>query len=273
MADNDQHNDEYQFADLDAITPDAGDESEILEGIPLEEPAPKEGDVPIEEKKVFFDRDFFNKGNMKRNALIAIGALILLIILYELLSAIFSSKKPPTTTVPSIASQPAIVQPKPISPPINQVAPVDPQINQKLSVLETAQQSMRADVSTVNNQLGGLNQSINALNTKITELSGIIVSLNAKVDEQAREIEQLTIRRVEAKRPRPIVRKAPHYPKYYLQAVIPGRAWLIATNGATLTVREGTIIAGYGVVKLIDPNQGRVLTSSGQVIRFSQEDS
>ena len=60
---------------------------------------------------------------------------------------------------------------------------------------------------------------------------------------------------------------------YYIQAVIPGRAWIIATNGSTLTVREGTNIAGYGIVRLIDPLDGRIVTSSGQIIRFSQEDS
>jgi intracellular multiplication protein IcmG len=64
-----------------------------------------------------------------------------------------------------------------------------------------------------------------------------------------------------------------HYSRYNIQAVIPGRAWLIATNGATLTVSQGTAIPGYGIVKLIDPVQGKVTTSSGQIIRFSQEDS
>jgi len=61
--------------------------------------------------------------------------------------------------------------------------------------------------------------------------------------------------------------------QYFLQAIIPGRAWLISTNGDTVTVREGTRISSYGVVRFIDAKRGRVLTSSGQVIRFSQEDS
>ncbi|MBA3536672.1 MAG: type IV secretion protein IcmG, partial [Tatlockia sp.] len=73
-------------------------------------------------------------------------------------------------------------------------------------------------------------------------------------------------------RRRLIVKSAPRL-MYFIQAIIPGRAWLIATNGSTITVREGTRIAGWGVVKLIDPIQGRVLTSSGRIIRFSQRDS
>ena len=58
-----------------------------------------------------------------------------------------------------------------------------------------------------------------------------------------------------------------------MQAVIPGRAWLIANNGSTITVREGTPIPGYGIAKIIDPIKGRVMTSSGKEIRFSQDDS
>ena len=58
-----------------------------------------------------------------------------------------------------------------------------------------------------------------------------------------------------------------------LQAIIPGRAWLNCSNGETLTVRQGTKIINYGVVRYIDAASGRVLTSSGQIITFSQEDS
>jgi len=33
------------------------------------------------------------------------------------------------------------------------------------------------------------------------------------------------------------------------------------------------LIPGYGAVKLVDPAQGQVLTSTGKVIKFSQLDS
>jgi intracellular multiplication protein IcmG len=58
-----------------------------------------------------------------------------------------------------------------------------------------------------------------------------------------------------------------------LQAIIPGRAWLVCSNGETLTVSQGTRISDYGIVRYIDATNGRVLTSSGQTITFSQEDS
>lgn len=267
MADKDQYNDEYQFADLDAMTPDTGDEGDVMAADPISSEEPQSVGPS-------------DTNNVKRNALIVVALVILIMIIYKFVGSIFSDKNTPvkattpTVTVPA----PAAVQVRPLTSPVATPAPVtsepnvDVQISQKLSAIEVSQQSMRTDVSSVSSQIGGINTNLNTLVAKIAELDGIISNLSAKLDDQARVIEQLTARR-QAKKVHYAPRKAAHYPKYYIQAVIPGRAWLIATNGATLTVREGTIIAGYGMVKLIDPNQGRIITSSGQVIRFSQEDS
>jgi intracellular multiplication protein IcmG len=271
MADKDQYNDEYQFADLDAITPDSGEDGELPSG---DEP-PISGDTHV------IDR--LETNSVKRNALIVVVLVVFIMIIYKFMGSVFSTSQTPVkATAPTMtapASKPVVVQPissQPVSvqAPVAQVSSpgLDTQINQKLSALEVTQQSMRTDVSSVSSQIGGISTNLNTLLAKIAELEGIVSALNTKLDDQSRIIEQLTIKRT-AKAAHSAPRKAKQYQKYYIQAVIPGRAWLIATNGSTLTVREGTIIAGYGMVKLIDPNQGRVTTSSGQIIRFSQEDS
>jgi intracellular multiplication protein IcmG len=262
MADKDQFNDEYQFDDLDAInSPDTGDDTLAAD----------EGTV-IPEDTTHVQLE---KNNTKRNALIVIGAVILAILLYKIVGSMFSTKKVAVkTNIPALVpvAQP-VVQPQVAATPVVVAAPVDMQLTQKIAVLESTQQTMRSDISSLNDQLNGINQNVNAIVAKMTELNSVILALNAKVDAQSREFELLTIRREQVKRIHPVIHKVRAFPKYYIQAVIPGRAWLIASNGATLTVREGTIIAGYGIVKLIDPTQGRVTTSSGQVIRFSQDDS
>lgn len=265
MADNDQYNDEYQFADLDATNLETGEETE------------GSGDSPtISQGKPLGTSD----NNIKRKAVIVVVVVIVAMVIYKIVGSSVSHKKvtpmiTPVAVTPAPAPAPApVVQPQPTLPVA--VAPlpgVDNKFSQKLSDLESAQQSMHSDVAAVSDQLGGISNNVNAVIAKMSELNGIIVSLSAKVDQQSRELEALTIRRQEASKVHYQVSKAPPYPKYHLQAVIPGRAWLIATNGATLTVREGTVITGYGMVRLIDPSQGRVTTSSGQVIKFSQEDS
>jgi intracellular multiplication protein IcmG len=138
--------------------------------------------------------------------------------------------------------------------------------------LEASQQNLSADVSAINSKLNGINTTVNQLNDKIANLNNVLTMLTAKLEQQSSEIAILTERTKPKPVRRVVVRRAAG-PMFYVQAIIPGRAWLIATNGSTITVREGTAIPGYGVVKLIDPNQGRVVTSSGQVIRFSQQDS
>lgn len=273
MADNDQGNDEYQFDDLDVMTPAPEDETE----------APAEGLDSAAEKPLAG----MVENNIRRNALIGIAAFIFMLVVYKFIAAGFSTKSIPVQPAVATPVAPSPIQVAPPSAPA-QLAPIPIQpvmpapeasapgmevkINQTLSTMEVNQQGLRADVTSVNNQLGGVTNSLNLMMTKITELNGIITNLTAKVEGQAIIIERLAIRKEH---------KITHYAhhstqprsKFYIQAVIPGRAWLIATNGATLTVREGTPIVGYGIVKLIDPSQGKVMTSSGQVIRFSQDDS
>ena len=275
MADNDQYNDEYQFADLDTITPDAGDEEGTSES---NKEVPPPGERP--------PKEFSEPANIKRNALIVVVLVILIMVIYKLVGSFIAEKKsspkpevtqlkPATEPSPPVPVAPAPAQPapSPVLPTSQENEPkIDIQINQKLSTLEIGQQSMRTDLSSVPSKIEGLNTSLNTLVAKITDLNGVIANLNSKLDEQAREIERLTVRR-EVKKVHVARHRNSFSVQYYIQAVIPGRAWLIATNGATLTVREGTTIPGYGMVKLIDPNQGRVITSSGRIIRFSQEDS
>jgi intracellular multiplication protein IcmG len=266
MADNDQFNDEYQFAELDAMSPDA-------EG---GQPAPSaQGNQATT----------VGKQAIKRKALFVVGLVFLLILVYQLVGSLFSGKKV-TAKIPTVVStsqQSSSLAPKSIvttqpssaipQPQLNSTL-TDTKTNQKLAILESTQQSMRSDVVAVNDQIGGIGKNMDAIVTKLTELNGVVAQLTTKVDEQSKELAQIRLQHRQVKRKhQPVHRAVARPPAYHLQAVIPGRAWLIATNGATLTVREGSIIAGYGMVRLIDPNQGRVTTSSGQVIRFSQEDS
>lgn len=253
MADKDLYDDDYQFSDLDAIAPDA------------EQAAASETAAT---PSVFQNP---MSAAMKKKAVLVVIGLIAIVVLFEFVGSFFSSKK--TTLQPSAPVVAPLVKSAPLQAAVIAAPAVDPQVMQQLSTLESADQTLRTDLSTVKDEVNGLSKNMADLMQKMTELSGVVTNLSAKLDEQARAAEQATIRREAALRVHRVVHKAIHYPTYHLQAVIPGRAWLIATNGATLTVREGTLIAGYGIVTLIDPKQGRVTTNSGQVIRFAESDS
>jgi hypothetical protein len=57
---------------------------------------------------------------------------------------------------------------------------------------------------------------------------------------------------------------------YAVQAIIPGRAWLKAENGETVTVAEGDIIKNYGRITKIDPYDGIVqIDAGGRIVTLS----
>jgi intracellular multiplication protein IcmG len=267
MADNDQNNDEYKFAELDSFENESNENPEYG----LETPPPK-------------SQGSGSRVNIKRNALIAVGIIVFVMLMYKFIGGMFSSKTPvlppeetPIAEAP-ITSTPVETQ---IAPEPIQAQPIQAQIQennsalqQKVASIEVTQQSVQSEVSSVSQQVGNVNTNVNTLGAQINKLNQTISELSNQVAKQSAEINVL----MDRTKPKPVKRivrpqQVNEQIFYYINAVIPGRAWLIATNGSTLTVREGSNIAGYGVVKLIDSMQGRVLTSSGRVIRFSQEDS
>lgn len=271
MVDNYQNNDEYEFTDLDALNTDP---LNVNEGVAQE--------------TTYETRRQANQNNIRRNALIAVSIVILAMLAYKFFGSFFTTKvKAPDSALtappvkqPIVVKQEPIVEPTPTVVTSSQPAPstspsaTEQELTQRVSALELSQQSLRSDLNGVSEQLGGLNTSISELSSKINSLTESMAVLTQKVEEQATQIAVLT----ERTKPKPVVvrhlvKKVIPQIVYYIQAVIPGRAWLIGSNGSTLTVREGTMITGYGIVRLIDAHQGRVLTSSGRIIRFSPQDS
>lgn len=264
----DNNNDEYQFADMDVISPDPIAEEDILGEKTYTIP-----ETPPSEK---------SNNKILRNSIFVVILVIVAMLLYSFISSFSSKKTSDIVNVPTLQNTPAVSDTSKVTPPIEQqpvvqqpVVSAGPDISaltQRITTLENTQQSMSTDINNLNNQLNGINQNINNLNSKMADLSQIITNLTNKVDQQADQIAKLLV--VHPPRRISSVSKRRTEPQiYYIQAVIPGRAWLIASNGSTLTVREGTKIKGYGIIKLIDPNQGRILTTSGRIIRFSQQDS
>ncbi|OGV34000.1 MAG: hypothetical protein A3E88_04590 [Legionellales bacterium RIFCSPHIGHO2_12_FULL_35_11] len=279
----DQYDDEeYHFA----VEPESSD-------APIDEPP----GVDIDSKPKFnfnfkFDKNsiinFFENNLIARNSLIGIAVLAVLVIGYEFTSGLIAKSKASKALkdkemAQMVQAKPNFIKPmqysQPIQAPISKVDnELKKSIENKMNVVEQNQDMMRSQISAVNTQTESLNSNFNVLMEKMSELSQQVTALSATVEDQSRIL--MLIKQKAMTRPKPKVnpKMARDFlvkPRvtYYVQAVIPGRAWLIASNGSTLTVRIGTTIPGYGSVKIIDTMQGRVLTSSGQLIKFSQEDS
>ncbi len=257
MIDKDSDNDEYKFV-----------ESEFQSDKPLEDSS---ADAGTSSKFGTYGAAFY-KPSVRRNAIIAIGLVLFLFLLYEL----FSSKSKPKIVHPSLPAAEVPLQPTttaaetPVNAPT--VQPADPDLKEKVAAIETNQQSVSSQVTSVSQQLGTVNTTVNNLNDEVNKLNQTLSNLANQVEKQSQEIKIILLR----SRPKPMrVNMIPESERivYFIKAIIPGRAWLIGSNGSTLSIREGIRLNGYGVVKLIDSIQGRVITSSGKIIRFSQDDS
>lgn len=262
MADNEQPNDEYQYTEQDPLNPNALN---------------SEKDT-FEKKSYSSSASTWLSGNRaKRNAIVVIVLFIVGIFLYNFIGSYLAEKKYREMQAPSvlptpmpIPESPSILPPQPV--PQLDLSTQQSDIQSKLTTVESNQENLRADIVAVNSQISTVDTNLDSLSKKVEGLTTVLTALTAKLDAQALIIERMTVKPV----PRIIhhrVKSVVSAPLYYIQAVIPGRAWLIATNGNTVTVREGSPLRGYGRIKLIDPNQGRILTSSGRVIRFNQNDS
>ncbi len=263
MTENNQSEDEYQFSELDPLSVD--NESEEPSSKNYEQPLPKQGP------------------DIKRIILTLLVVIVFAMVAYKLVALILADKgrvvvAPPnkpvqvqTKAVQPVVQKPVVVETKPMV-----VAEItqknDDVMQQKLSAVALAQDNMRSEMMNATDKIAAMGAVLNELNAKIIDLNQHMDDLRKAIDNQEQKIEPLIHRPMVVKKHKAHRVHAPMM-VYYLQALIPGRAWLIADNGTTVTVRKGSRLQGYGVIKAIDPVEGLVRTSSGKIIRFSQADS
>ena len=292
--DNDNYNEEeYHFA----VEPESS-EGNFTEEEPSLDPSsassataeekPAGGKFDVEKIKELLNpekiKQYITENAQVRNALIAVVGILVLIIIYNFTSSMLAKKKSKSNTTTQVTQQKT--QQKQA---VQQVQPMQTQnfnmeqeniekenktMQRNLSRIKESQDSINSRVSSLSNDTFKLNTEYQEINEKINRLADQVEKLASAVEDQSHTIMVMIEKHRRQQRTHvnhPIRQKT--YMKYNVQAVIPGRAWLIGQNGSTLTVRKGSIIPGYGVVTLIDVSQGRVMTNSGKIIAFAQTDS
>ncbi len=280
MADDGQNNnnDEYQFADLDALgmEQDAASmpEDESVEG--------SEAGMSSSPGRGRFDNLDPQVLKVLRNGAIAVGAFILVFFIYKAIGSFFSPKSSKKEVTP-VATKPQTVQKTTQTPlPIRTTTPAPTTISTVATgdvvKLKQEQQRMEIQLSTMRTQMSTMAQNMSDMSAKMADVKQTMLVLSERLEQQSQQMGRLQTmsraRRVVSSRPPSTQKKyvAPK-PSYSIQAIIPGRAWLMSSQGKTLTVSRGSVVPGYGVVRLINAKVGRVFTSSGRVIQFSQSDT
>lgn len=292
---NDEKNsEEYHLGDEDLLAIDVNVDNSSVESAPKMVPE-KEG--MVDKKTVVDSKDSVNKNfeflfSMgKQNKLVVLGGVFGLFIMYSFISWMwqnFSSnqitkkedkvvstkvvkKEQPAFQDNSSITGSSSVQTQP------QLQPnVTADINNRLSQISSDEMKTQADLQTASSNILSMQSNINQLIQKISEMEKNIDLINQNIDSKIKQMNLIKIKQSQTKHKKShnTIHKATNVIGIYIQAIIPGRAWLIDQNGAnTITVREGTKIPGHGVVRVIDPNQGQVVLSTGEIIKFGQWDS
>lgn len=135
----------------------------------------------------------------------------------------------------------------------------------RLSSLELTTQQKEDEINSMIINLSSIQRNLESFSSKLNDLNTQVDQLTHQVFQHQDQISELEKAKDQVNTNEEI--------SYDIQAIIPGRAWLISSEGKVTTVREGSHLEEYGIVTAIDPNRGTIITSSGNIIEYSQEDS
>ena len=248
MVDQVNQEEEYHFQDLG--DPEQTESSESSFEVPSEEP----GDTSAQ---------------MKKKVMMAAGGAIVLIVLYNFIFGSFGSKDDQDKDTFQQPKQISSSLPKPISQP---KMAAKPKPIPKAEPMPRPVAEPSAPAPETMEQFNRMNTALQSIEYTLRELDTRLVDLQNKQDKLQKEISA----KKQPPKPKPAkkakkARKMPPIDSIYkVLGTIHGRAWLKKAKGSTLTVKPGDNLPGYGSVKLIEPEQGVVIMSTGDVIKFDE---
>lgn len=146
--------------------------------------------------------------------------------------------------------------------------------NSQFQRLEKANAELQSQIRDMSSQMTNLRNNVDTTTASLKVVAEQLAQLATTIGNEAQKTAGLADLIKQQKNPFSVAKMDLPVPQLQcaLQAIIPGRAWLLCSNGETLTVSQGTQVSNYGEIRYIDAQTGQVLTSSGQTITFSQED-
>ncbi|MBS0359408.1 MAG: hypothetical protein JSS53_09080 [Proteobacteria bacterium] len=204
-----------------------------------------------------------------RNLLFIITVVLIGFAIYQFAGSFFSSEpikqqKPiPVVTAPT---------PVPAATPTPVISSAETVAHaKKLDEISAATQQNKEDIGILKASIVDFKNNLSDIDSRFSDLNFTIQNLTKQVSQlqdQLNAFQKLYEEAHKKKQPK----KAVELPKYFIEAIIPGRAWLKLKNDTRITVSQGDFITGYGVVTAINPESGTISTSSGRIIEYSPSD-
>ncbi len=255
MIDKSSKDDEYQFPadeyleESSEVKPADENAGVVDDSEPLVMQPPQLG---------FFDRYPFFK-NMK-------FIFFVLVIIVIIIGVLMMRSKPKVTV---------ISQKKAVPAQITKVSQPDQQVFQQQQALNAAEEESKKSLNQVTDTMGQLSEQLNSVVAVNTQLGHQVMALTQEVNQLNGKVKQNT-NKLEVTPKKKIIRAMKNRPKpiiYHINAIISGRAWLKGSGNQFISVASGDDLGSYyGKVKAIDTTQGKVITSSGKVIGYGDND-
>ncbi len=216
---------------------------------------------------------------VRKLVLVVIAGFLVITVIYKFASSFWGGKEieksPPAKPAVTVIAPVRTVQEPIVRQPTADTSQTQ-QLHQRINQLQSSVEQSRADTNRLLDSMSGLQQNIELLNQRFAKMDDPLKSMALQLNLQQEQIDLL-----EKRTRKPVVKRVAHKkpplkkpdPVFYIQAIIPGRAWLKSTEGTTLTVGEGDRLRSYGAISEIDAASGRITTSYGRIITFSPEDS
>ena len=229
-----------------------------------------------------------NEMDMTYLSIMSVIIVVMVYILYSMYTALVPVEQQEIKSVePTKVEQAQVAEPQTVPSP-QQGSAVVPQEEEQKTSAETNQRVEQMVSSDVASQLQSQQAAINEiaddtsyLESNQKDLSAKFDKLSVKLDalldqvesmiEEQKEKELKAKRLAEQKREMAAKKLAPPT-KFYIRALVEGRAWLQTDEGGEATVSVGQPLKDYGTILAIYVNQGLVTTSSGRVISFKDNE-
>lgn len=244
MADDKKAPDEYQYPPEEYYKGGEYLPDENIEPIEPEEPVARRT-VP---RRLFWVLGF-------------LGAIALVYLILSYINAQsgtdLSQQAPIAAAVPTAAPV-AAVQPTPAPQPITVDNPTMDANVQRLQMQNQANQqtiaNLQSQVQQMQSQMSDLTNSLSALTNQIQVLANELKAIATDRLLQGRDL------------------SVSSGPVYHVKAMVPGRAWIQTRDRNLTSVSIGDRLPGYGIIQMINTDQGIVTTSSGAIIHYGPKD-
>jgi hypothetical protein len=188
----------------------------------------------------------FNLPVKNKKMAIIIGVFVILFFIMQIIKLFSPGAKEKIQEQPVIS----VETNKKVSP----VSADSSMLNERYLANDTKIQQLQKEMEDTKASIDSMNKTVYDLNTMIQQLTTEVQTLVAE-----KAMAQKTMKEKQT--------------PYHIRAIVNGRAWLEANNGATtITVRPGSSLGKYGKVSEIDDKNGLVNTDKGAVIRYGKND-